>query len=174
MRVPRSTNFLLLSCMFTILLPFTRPNCIMTEVVIMFRIIFCPVPDFMRELPVTYSGPTIISMATSASAAMGESGLLVMQPVRMPCSRASCMAPITYGVVPDAAMPMTVSLSVMLRSVSSSHPRCVSSSAFSTGLRNAVSPPAISPMTNVGGMPKVGGISEASSTPRRPLVPAPM
>ena len=36
---------------------FTRPNCIMTEVVIIFSIIFCPVPDFMRELPVTYSGP---------------------------------------------------------------------------------------------------------------------
>ena len=55
-----------------------------------------------------------------------------------------------------------------------SQPRFMSSSAFSTGLRKAVSPPAISPMTNVGGIPNVGGISEASSTPRRPLVPAPI
>ena len=28
--------------------------------------------------------------------------------------------------------------------------------------------------TSVGGVPKVGGISEASTTPSRPLVPAPM
>ena len=67
-----------------------------------------------------------------------------------------------------------VSLSVILRSTSSSQPRCMSSSAFSTGLRRAVSPPAIRPIIKVGGMPNVGGISEASSTPRRPLVPAPI
>ena len=79
----------------TIRLPLTRPNCIMTDVVIMLRIIFCPVPDFMRELPVTYSGPTIISIATSASFDMGESGLLDMEPVRIPCSLAACKAPIT-------------------------------------------------------------------------------
>ena len=30
------------------------------------------------------------------------------------------------------------------------------------------------PIMRVGGIPKVGGISDASSTPRRPLVPAPM
>ena len=77
------------------LLPLTRPSLIITEVDIMFRIIFCPVPDFMRELPVTNSGPTIISMATSASAAIGESGLLDMEAVRIPCSRALRKAPIT-------------------------------------------------------------------------------
>ena len=67
MRVPRSTSFWLVSCMLTMRLPLTRPNWIMTEVDIMLSIIFCPVPDFMRELPVTNSGPTIISMGTSAS-----------------------------------------------------------------------------------------------------------
>ena len=146
----------------------------MTEVLIIFRIIFCPVPDFIRELPVTYSGPTIISMATSASAAIGESGLLVIQPVRIPCLRASRKAPITYGVVPEAAMPMTVSFSLIWCSTSSSQPRFSSSSAPSTGLRRAVSPPAISPIIQLGDIPKVGGISEASNTPRRPLVPAPI
>ena len=39
-----------------------------------------------------------------------------------------------------------------------------------TALRNAVSPPAMSPIIHPGDMPKVGGISLASSTPRRPLV----
>ena len=43
----------------------------------MFSINFCPVPDFIRELPVTYSGPTIISIGISASAASGLPGLLV-------------------------------------------------------------------------------------------------
>ena len=84
MRAPRSTSFWLLSCMFTILLPFTRPSRIMTEVVIMFRSIFCAVPDFMRELPVTNSGPRMTSIGISASVATGDPGLLVMPAVRMP------------------------------------------------------------------------------------------
>ena len=67
MRVPRSMSFAFVSCMLTILLPLTRPILIITDVVIMLHIIFCPDPDFMRELPVTYSGPTIISMGMSAA-----------------------------------------------------------------------------------------------------------
>lgn len=55
----------------------------------------------------------------------------------------------------DAAIPITVSLSLMLCSINSSQPRVILSSAFSTGLRRAVSPPAIKLMTNVGGIPKV-------------------
>ena len=61
----------------------------------MLQIIFCPVPDFIRELPVTNSGPTTISIGISASAAKGEPGLLVMQAVRTPCSRARRSAPTT-------------------------------------------------------------------------------
>ena len=61
----------------------------------MLRIIFCPVPDFMREEPVTNSGPTIISMGYSQAAAMGVSGFDVMQPVRQPLARASVRAPTT-------------------------------------------------------------------------------
>ena len=37
----------------------------------------------------------------------------------------------------------------------------------------AAYPPAISPTTSPGGVLKVGGHSEASSTPSRPEVPAP-
>ena len=128
----------------------------------MLQIAFCPVPDFIRELPVTSSGPTIISIGISASAASGESGLLQIQAVRMPCSRARCSAPITYGVVPDAAMPITVSSGEIFRSSSSCQPRCGSSSACSTGFRNAVSPPAIRPTTSV------GGIRRSAGSPRRP------
>ena len=39
----------------------------------------------------------------------------------------------------------------------------------STGLRRAVSPPAISPIIHVGGMPNVGGISEADVYKRQGL-----
>ena len=35
-------------------------------------------------------------------------------------------------------------------------------------------PPAIIPTTRLGSVPKVGGHSDASTTPSRPLVPAPM
>jgi hypothetical protein len=45
---------------------------------------------------------------------MGEFGLLVMQAVRISCFRAARKAPITYGVVPEAAMPITTSFLLML------------------------------------------------------------
>ena len=49
-----------------------------------------------------------------------------------------------------------------------------SASAPSTALVNACSPPAMRPTTIPGSTPKVGGHSEASSTPNLPLVPAPI
>ncbi len=67
----------------------------MTEVVIMLHIIFWPVPDFMRDEPVTYSGPTTISIAMSAALLTGASGFEVMAAVRMPCSRQSLRTPMT-------------------------------------------------------------------------------
>ena len=56
---------------------------------------------------------------------------------------------------------------------SSPMPAFTSSSAPSTDRTSAGSPPAMMPTTISGGVPKVGGHSAASSTPSRPLVPAP-
>ena len=81
--------------MFTIRFPFTRPSLIIVEVVIIFSTIFWAVPLFIRVLPVTNSGPTTGSMAISASAAIGESGLQEIEAVRIPSERALRRAPIT-------------------------------------------------------------------------------
>lgn len=67
----------------------------MTVVEIMLRIIFCPVPDFIREEPVMNSGPTIISMGYAQASLIGAPGLEVMHPVRQPWARASLKAPTT-------------------------------------------------------------------------------
>ena len=54
------------------------------------------------------------------------------------------------------------------------HPWRVSSSANSIASRIAESPPAMIATITPCDTPKVGGISDASTIPRRPLVPAPM
>ncbi len=113
-------------------------------------------------------------MAISAAILSGEEGLLVTPAVSIPRRRASRTASTTYGVVPEAAMPTTVSDVPIPCAARSAQPCRVSSSAPSTGVRSARSPPAMIPMTTLGGMPNVGGISEASSTPSLPLVPAPI
>src|SRR5690606_41897688 len=77
----------------------------------MLRTSFCAVPLFILVLPVTNSGPTTTSMGKSAAALTGEPGLHAMLPVVMPRLRHSSSAPITYGVVPLAAMPITTSFS---------------------------------------------------------------
>jgi len=54
-------------------------------------------------------------------------------------------AEITYGVVPDAAMPITMSFSEILYFWSDNQPSSLESSANSTAFLMAVSPPAIRP-----------------------------
>src|SRR5665647_2804060 len=121
--------------MFTILLPLTLPSLIMSVVVIMLRTIFWAVPAFSLVLPVTNSGPTTTTTGYSVTSTIGPVGLQVIHPVRMPFSRAFWMPTITYGVVPDAAMPITVSLVLILKISSSFHALLGSSSAASTALR---------------------------------------
>ena len=75
--------------------------------------------------------------------------------------------------MPDAAIPTTTSFSEILCCCKSIQPWVIESSAFSTAFLIAMSPPAIKPTTNSCGTPNVGGHSEASKTPNRPLVPAP-
>src|SRR5690606_41070965 len=70
--------------MSTILFPFTRPNWIITDVLIIFNTNFCAVPDFIRVEPVTNSGPTITSTGYFAIAAIGESPLHTTHPVAIP------------------------------------------------------------------------------------------
>ena len=69
---------------------------------------------------------------------------------------------------------MTISFSVNPKFTKSSFPNSKESSAPSTATVMAASPPAIKPITISGSTPNVGTHSAASSTPKRPLVPAPM
>ena len=68
--------------------PTGTPIRIISEVEIIFSTIFWAVPLFILLEPVTNSGPTIVSMGKSEASAKGVLGLLVIQPVRSPFSRA--------------------------------------------------------------------------------------
>ena len=81
----------------------------MVLVLIIFKISFWAVPDFIRVLPVNTSGPTIGHIDVSAFSKMAALGLHAMAPVKQPSDRANSKAPLTYGVRPLAEMPMTVS-----------------------------------------------------------------
>lgn len=88
----------------------------MVSVLIAFSTSFCAVPALSRVEPATNSGPTTTSIATSASLPMAEPWLQAMAAVNAPRLRASSRAPITYGVRPEAEMPITASFSVTLMS----------------------------------------------------------
>ena len=128
----------------------------------------------MRVLPVTNSAPEIASIGYSATWEISPFSLQEIEPVNNPFSRALFNPPITYGVLPDAAIPTSVSNSFTSYTNKSCQACSISSSAFSTAFLMAPSPPAINPTTISKGTPKVGGHSEASTTPKRPLVPAPI
>ena len=100
-------------------------------------------------------------------------GTQEMNAVAAPRSLAMRRAPSGYGVVPPAAMPTTVSRGPMARRSISARAPSHSSSRPSLERRSAESPPAMMPTTCPGSLMNVGGHSLASSTPRRPLVPAP-
>ena len=74
--------------MSTILLSFTFPKVIIVAVEMMFKTIFCAVPAFILELPVTNSGPTTISIGNTAVWLKGafvypETGKLKSRPVHV-------------------------------------------------------------------------------------------
>ena len=141
--VPLSTSLSLLSCMSTILFPFILPSFIIVVVDIMLSTSFCAVPAFIRELPVINSGPTTTSIGNCDAKLKGHCLFDVIHPVVIPSKLHVLSADITYGVVPDAAIPITTSLSVTLYFVRSFHPWVVESSANSTASLIALSPPAI-------------------------------
>ena len=104
----------------------------------------------------------------------GEFSLHTIHAVEILFSWQSLRPPTTYGVVPEAAIPITKSLELTLCSDKSFHAWLVSSSAISIELYKAGIPPATNPTTFSGGVPNVGGHSDASRTPNLPLVPAPI
>ena len=82
-------------------------------------------------------------------------------------------SPATFGMEELPPFTNVLRAWARFRSMRSRRPKSGLSSAPSMDLRSAVSPPAIRPTTMSGDTPKVGGHSEASRTPKRPLVPAP-
>ena len=100
-------------------------------------------------------------------------GLNVSSMVVAPRRFASPNAPHTNGVRPLAAIPTTTSRRLTPRNSIARAPASESSSAPSTDCQSADCPPAMMPWTISGGVRNVGGHSLASSTPSRPLVPAP-
>src|SRR6266550_1263354 len=150
-----------------------RPSFTIDVVDSMFSTSLVAVPAFILLDPAMTSGPTSITMATSAARASAESGLHVIATV--PATWRSLFAPsiasTTYGARPLAEIATTTSPAVA-RTARSRRPRGASS-APSIDMRSAWSPPAMIPVTSSGSTPKVGGISLASRTPSRPLVPAP-
>ena len=129
------------------------------------------VPALSRVEPVSTSGPTASAITTRAAEA-GTSGLQVTSAVAAPRLRASFKAARTNGVTPLAAMPTTMSPGRTRLRIWRA-PSAPLSSAPSEERNTVRLPPAITACTSEGGVSKVGGHSAASSTPSRPLVPAP-
>ena len=75
----------------------------------------------MRELPVKYSGPTIISIGKSETTDKGEFLLHVIHPVVISFSLHFFIPATTYGVYPEAEIPITISLFVRLYFFKSIH-----------------------------------------------------
>ena len=139
----------------------------------MFNTIFWDVPAFNRVDPVSTSGPTSGAITIFASRPTGMRKFDVTATVIALRARAYFNAPTTYGVVPLAAIPTTTSRRVNLFARKSRAPFRSESSVPSTALVIARRPPAINACTSFGEVPNVGGHSAASSTPIRPLDPAP-
>src|SRR6266481_3062157 len=172
-RNARSASFSFVSIMSIIKFSYRCPSRAITAVLSMFSTIFCEVPAFNRVDPVNTSGPTSGAITIFASRPTGMRKFEVTATVVAPHARAYFSAPTTYGVVPLAAIPTTTSRRVNFFARKSRSPFRSESSAPSTAFVIARRPPAINACTIVGEVPNVGGHSAASSTPIRPLDPAP-
>ncbi len=98
-------------------------------------------------------------MPISAARSISEPGQQVSPITPAPTPRAAFIAPRTYGVLPLAAMPTSVSFSVRASLSISSLPSSALSSAPSTALKTAPLPPAMTACTVSGETEYVGGHS---------------
>ena len=173
-RSPRSRSLSLVAIRSTMRFPYTLPRRIIAPVVSMFSTSLVAVPAFRRVEPVSASGPTLGRITTSHVAVSCAGGSeQESSAVRAPSVWARVNALRTNGVVPLAAIPTTTSRGVTAAVSMAAAPALTSSSAPSMERTSALGPPAMIPTTVSGGVPNVGGHSDASSTPRRPEVPAP-
>ena len=151
--------------------PYTFPSRTMLAVVRMLRTSLVVVPAFNRVDPASTSGPGHGAMTTSARS-RERPAWQATSTLRAPRPRAATSPASTNGVRPLAEMPTTTSPR-RTRERTARRAARASSSAPSRERNTAARPPAMMAWTRRGGVPKVGGHSAASSTPRRPLVPAP-
>ena len=142
-------------------------------VVSMFSTILVAVPAFNRVDPAMTSGPTSGAMITSTNVWSSLPGQHVTKTIFTFDRRARVSAPRTNWVMPLADIPTSTSRLVRRSRRTARPPSSKLSSTPSRGLKNASRPPAINACTSGAGVLNDVGISAASSTPRRPLVPAP-
>lgn len=137
-----------------------------------FRINLVAVAALRRVEPAITSGPTRGAIRISTRERRGELRLQATKTVRAPLFFASRRAAATKGVIPLAEIPTTTS-PFRTRFLIFFRPSLARSSAPSCDRNTACFPPAMIDCTSWGEVLKVGGHSAASSTPSRPLVPAP-
>ena len=114
----------------------------MVAVVRVFSTTFCALPAANRVEPDTTSGPTGISMVTSATVARSDPTLFVTPTTLAPRSAASVAAAQVYGVRPLAVTATSTSAAVIASSQTSAAANSVSSSAASVPTRWSAPPPA--------------------------------
>ena len=140
----------------------------------MLRTSLVAVPAFMRVEPVRTSGP--VSWGDGDVGGLGERGVGDAGEADGEGSEGAGVGDCSEDVGGAAAGGDADESVVGVKPAAtrSAAPCWAESSAASAEVRSAESPPAMMPWKRVGGTEKVGGHSEASRTPRRPLVPAPM
>ena len=123
---------------------------------------FCAVPAFIRVEPAISSRPVSTNIGNFAVFSSAVPGLFATPIVTAPEEPACCNAATVNGVVPLAETAITTSCSVSRAALTCCIASPTSSSAPSTLVTNAVSPPATMKPTRVLGQAKVG-ISSAPS-----------
>ena len=170
----RATSFAFVARTSTMRLPYVLLLRTIASVVSMLSTSFCAVPAFRRVDPAMNSGPTTTSMAMSASRPAAESGLHATETDRAERRRASRMARDHVGRPAGRADPDDHVVGRQAERVEVADGGCfVVLRRPRRRWSRRTSPPAITPTTWLGSVPKVGGHSLASRTPSRPGVPAP-
>ena len=170
MRSARSWSFSQVTCRSTMRFPCTLPSRTMAPVVMVLSTSFVAVPAFIRVDPVTTSGPDERSDDHVVQGHQLGAGRSAEEEARTCAAgpRAGRARPCTYGrraggrdAEDEVALGHARARPSAARAVLRARP------PRPPARTSASSPPAITPRTIAGSVPKVGGISAASSTPSR-------
>lgn len=110
---PQSVDFQLLDYVFAVQFPFALPDFVVAIMLVVFDVVFYPIPLFVHRLPIVGSKPAVVSVNVSTALREKRPKLLLVLTIGVPYSLTFYDTPVAWKIIPSTTVPVEVSLFIV-------------------------------------------------------------